>query len=95
MPGWRLDRIKILMFEKSIRDERRITYKDIVDATGVSWPTVERYANGRAERPDPANVAKIAKYFGVSIQYFLEDSEGDSGANQNRRQVVPLEATLA
>ena len=75
-PTYDTTRIKILMFEKSARERRRITYQDVADGTGLSWSAVERYANGRLDRPNEEWLGMIADYFGVLMSYFIDD-EGD------------------
>jgi transcriptional regulator with XRE-family HTH domain len=77
-----MSKIKALMLEKGLREKRRITYQDIAEGTGLTWSTVERYANGRSKRPDPAKVALIAEYFEVDSEYFL--SNEDESGNKKR-----------
>lgn len=88
MARWRLDKLKRLILEKSLRDDRRITNNDIAEATGLHWVTISRYVNGQVRRPDLETLQKIAQYFGVNVAYFLEEDSGESTetAMQNRRQ---------
>ena len=82
MAHWNLEKIKSLIIEKGARDERRVTYEIIVAETGVSWPTLVRYANNKVTRPDPALIAKIARYFGVETAYFLDEDDAPAVAQQ-------------
>jgi len=73
---WPFTRMKQLIREKSAREHRDITYREIAEETGLAWSTVERYANNRVRRPDLEVVAKLCAFFGVSLSEFVvEDDE--------------------
>lgn len=55
-----------------------ISYQDIAEATGLSYMTVHRYATKPIPRPDYETVARLASYFGVAIEEFVDD-EGAPG----------------
>lgn len=63
------------MYEKYaiLRDEKKVTdYKVAVD-TGITKSTFTDWKNGRSN-PKVDKLKKLADYFGVSIEYFLEDA---------------------
>jgi len=76
MAKWKLERIKDLIFNKEAKEGRRVTFDEVAAATELSWATIWRYANGKAIRPDPANIAAIARFFGVETAYFVENNNG-------------------
>lgn len=42
------NRLKILIAQKEVRDERKYTYMDIQEATGVATSTLTDWSNGKA-----------------------------------------------
>lgn len=61
------------MYEKymTLRDKRGVTdYRVSVD-TGITKSTFTDWKTGRS-KPKADKLAVLAKYFGVSIEYFLE-----------------------
>ncbi len=56
-------RLRELMATKSRRERRRITYSDILAATGVSTTTLVRLANDRADRVALFTIARLCAYF--------------------------------
>ena len=64
-------RLKELMLEKSAAEKRRITYADVAKGSGLSESTVERYANDRFAEATYFVVKALARYFGVSDEYFM------------------------
>jgi transcriptional regulator with XRE-family HTH domain len=71
------------MLEKSPSMGRRITYKDLAEATGLGESTIERYANDRQSDPPYRIVRALAVFFGVSVEYFMRDSENRFGINES------------
>lgn len=55
---------------RRIRKERKIGQRELAEAIGVTKATVSRYEVERGEPNDEIKV-KIAKYFGVSLDYLL------------------------
>lgn len=62
------DRLRTLMHEKGI------TQQELANSIDKSRPVVGSYANGIAS-PDLDTLVKIARYFGVSTDYLLGESE--------------------
>lgn len=62
------------MYEKysALRDKRHITDYRVAKATGITKSTFSDWKNGRSE-PKLDKLKKIADYFGVPIEYFLEE----------------------
>ena len=64
---------------KKLRQEKKLTQKDLAEIIGVSKLTISRWENGESNiKPDKAQ--QLADYFGVSVGYLLglESSQGGS-----------------
>jgi len=55
---------------KKLREERKLSQKDIADHLGVTRQAVNSYECGRRE-PDFKVLIKLADYFGVTVDYLL------------------------
>ena len=53
-----------------LRDERNLKDADVVKATGITKSTFSDWKSGRRE-PKIAKLAILAKYFNVSVDYFV------------------------
>ena len=69
-----------MSYEKyaALRDSKKVTdYRVAVD-TGITKSTFADWKSGRSV-PKLDKLKRIADYFGVSIEYFINDSEGKAG----------------
>jgi len=66
---------------KQLRKERKITAKQLAETLNVAESTVSLYENGKRE-PDFKTLLNIAHYFGVSVDYLLENTEAPQSANK-------------
>lgn len=57
-----------------LRDERGITDYRVAVETGITKSTFTDWKSGRSA-PKVEKLKILADYFGVSIEYFLEDKE--------------------
>ena len=53
-----------------LRDKKGVTDYQVAKETGITKSTFTDWKNGRST-PKFEKITKIAKYFGVSIDYFL------------------------
>ncbi len=62
------------MYKKyvKLRDEKGLTDYRIAKETGITKSTFTDWKNGRCQ-PKVDKLKILADYFGVSIEYFLED----------------------
>ena len=90
MPKWDLSRIKRLKLEKSLSDDRLVTYAEIADFVGVSASQIERYANGRVDNPNLEVMDKIGRFFGVDWMFFVASANENTEENK-RRAKTPYE----
>lgn len=61
------------MYEKyvAIRDAKGVTDYEVSKQTGISQSTFSDWKSGRS-KPKLDKLLLIAKYFGVSLEYFVE-----------------------
>ena len=67
MPGKVYNRFKILLAQKEIEVGRRISYKDIKNATGIASSTLSSWANNKTERYDKETIAALCDYFNCEV----------------------------
>lgn len=62
------------MYEKfkHLLEERNITAYEVAKKTGIAASTISDWKNGRST-PKIDKIKILANYFGVSIEYFLDD----------------------
>ena len=63
MHGKVYNRFKILLAQKEIEVGRRISYKDIKNATGIASSTLSSWANNKTERYDKETIGTLCEYF--------------------------------
>lgn len=56
-------RLKTLMLQKGVKEDKAITQKEVAEQTGVSLPTIGRWYNGNIDRVEADTVDKLASYF--------------------------------
>lgn len=59
------NRLKILIAEKELRENRKLTYRTIAEETGISTATLTLYMSQKADRIDLTTLATLCKYLGV------------------------------
>lgn len=61
-------RLKILLAEKALRDEKRsYTMREVAAATGLSKDTVTDWANNNVKRFDEPVLDKLCKFLGCQV----------------------------
>lgn len=67
------------MYQKfyELLDKNKITPYQVAKDTGVSTATLTEWKKGTYQ-PKVDKLKKLADYFGVSIEYFLEDTETET-----------------
>lgn len=71
-------RLRELMATKSRRDQRRITYSDILANTGISTTTLTRLARDRSEKVALITINRLCAYFQAQpgdLFIYVEDNE--------------------
>ena len=70
------------MYERyaKLRDEKKMNDLNVAEATGIPSSTIYDWRQRSAENPKAKlsvdNLARIAAFFGVSIEYFIADGVG-------------------
>lgn len=78
-----LTRIKLL------RQERGLSQRALAEQLGISQQSINKYENHNIE-PDIAMLRQIASYFGVSIDYLVEQSDNRLLPLAFKGEIVPL-----
>lgn len=78
------NRFNILLAQKINRDNRKYTYEDISEATGVSPTTLSAYSQGKVRRFDEVTLVALCKFFECElaelIEYPPDQSQQSTGA---------------
>lgn len=62
-----VSRFRVLLAEKEMREQRRISLRSIVRDTGVSISTVEGLANNTLREFPATGLAAVCRYLGCSV----------------------------
>lgn len=62
------------IFEKLLK-ERDLKAADVSRGTGLSSTFFTEWKKGKSKNPSPANLQKIADFFGVSLDYLMTGKE--------------------
>ena len=63
--------LKALKADKEFTENRRISLKEISEATGISYPTLSKIANHRGYDTAVSNIEKLCLYFGCTPEKFI------------------------
>lgn len=63
-------------------EDRSVTTKDLVNATGISTTLINMLKRGEGN-PSVSNLLKIARFFGVPASYFLDADTSKESSNSN------------
>ncbi len=75
---------------KELRTQHGMSQKNLANLIGLSDKTISAYESGRND-PDLETLKKIAKIFGVSVDYILGASlESDSTAAEYPLETIPI-----
>ena len=58
---------------RNLRNEKRLTQKDLADQLHVSFQTISKWESDINE-PDIATLKELAKFYGCSFDYLLNDT---------------------
>jgi putative transcriptional regulator len=67
MPGKVYNRFKILLAQKEIQEDRRISYKEIKNATGIASSTLSSWATNSTKRFDADTIADLCDFFECEV----------------------------
>lgn len=63
--------LKALISDKEFRENKKITYKNISEAVGVSETTLSKIASKRGYHTSTVNIEKLCNYFGCTLEQFM------------------------
>lgn len=73
-----------LSLQEKLKDERvnrHMTLAELEEATGISHSTLGKYESDNCTDISPFNLAKLAKYYGVSMDYLMGLTENKNHPN--------------
>jgi putative transcriptional regulator len=65
-------RLKLLLAEKEVRENRRVSHEEIRRATGLASSTISALANNNTGRYDANTLSKLCAYFNCGVGDILE-----------------------
>lgn len=67
-----------LIIRKSAQVKKRLTHEDVALATGLSVPTIGRWARSEVSRLELKTIKKLCDYFECTFEELIQfDSEGE------------------
>ena len=60
-------RLKVLISQKELRENRKWTYENIKEATGISITTIHRLARNTAKRYDANTLDALCRFLNCSV----------------------------
>jgi DNA-binding Xre family transcriptional regulator len=67
MPGKVYNRFKILLAEKEIRDNKKISYQEIKEVTGIAASTISAWATNNVTRYDGDTIAAFCDFLECDV----------------------------
>lgn len=74
---------------RQLRNKASLSLQELSDAVGIPKATLVRYEN-QHRQPSITNLAKLAKYFGVTSDYLLGQSDNPE-SGEDSHEIVPTE----
>lgn len=75
---------------KKLRTDKGLTQKDLADQVYVTFQTVSKWEKDENE-PDLTTMKAIAKLFGVTVDYLINDDEDSSKKEEKEMKPAPVE----
>jgi putative transcriptional regulator len=75
------NRLKILLAEKELRENRKLTYRTVAAETGLAIDTLTAYMTQRVNRFDKSTLETLCEYLSCDVGDLLsytKDDESDS-----------------
>lgn len=72
---------------KRLRDYRGITQAELAQILGITQQAVAKWERNKSE-PDSSGLKQLSKYFGVSIDYLLDNEEKKSFFNEDETKLI-------
>lgn len=61
------NRFGILLAEKSMIERRRIPISEVAEKTGITWKTLQQWANNTVTRYDASVINALCRYFSCQV----------------------------
>lgn len=77
MRGKVYNRFKVLLAQKEIEENRRISYREIKEETGIANSTLSSWATNTTKRYDATTIAALCEFFGCEVgDLIVYENEG-------------------
>jgi putative transcriptional regulator len=80
------NRLKVLIAEKEMRENRRLTYRQLADETGLSLDTILGYMTQRVSRYDASTLATLCEYLECDVGDLLILDPGQDGKTGQQKE---------
>ena len=85
----------MLLYERFqlLLDRKNETIAEVAKSTGIPYTTVDSIIKKKQKSTSAENSIKLAKYFGVTVEWFIageekENRAGYDGASPNKKKVL-------
>ena len=82
MPGKVYNRFKVLLAEKEIKDNKKISYEEIKVSTGIAASTLSAWATNSVKRYDADTIVAMCDYFECDVANLIVYEKGRSESHQ-------------
>jgi DNA-binding Xre family transcriptional regulator len=72
-----VSRVKFLLEEKEKREGRRISYRKVVEETGVSLTSIQNWIAGNATQYREEQILALCRYFNCEVGDLLQIDDND------------------
>ena len=86
-----------LTIQEKLKDERtkrHMTLPQLAEATGISKSTLDRYEKDDCTDMSPFNLAKLAEYYGLSLDYLMGLTENKNHPNTSLSELHLNDSTV-
>lgn len=86
-----------LTIQEKLKDERvnrKMTLPQLAEATGISKSTLDRYEKDDCMDMSPFNLAKLAEYYGLSLDYLMGLTENKNHPNTSLYELHLNDTTI-
>jgi putative transcriptional regulator len=76
------NRLKVLLAEKELRENRKLTYRTVAKETGLAIDTLTAYMTQRVNRSDKSTLETLCEYLNCDVGELLKYSADHPQAKQ-------------
>ena len=72
MPGKIKNNLRVLLAQKAAKEQRNISLNQVKEETGISWSTLQSWANNQVTRFDEPVIIALCDYLECNLADLLE-----------------------